>query len=193
MRRTDIEQTGLRDEMRQTESELRKRGTVRRVMEAAFRTYGLPLAIRTDHGPPFASPGLADLSRLSVWWIRLGITPERIDPGCPQQNGRHERFHLTLKNATAAAAHQPPCATAGFAGFQHEYNFEQPHEALSQQTSAVICRPSPRPFSVPTPGTGLSVPGLATLRQCCGPVQLEAPSDLSQRSARRTIRRLAPY
>ena len=108
---------------------------VRRVMEAAFRTYGLPLAIRTDNGPPFASQGLAGLSRLSVWWIRLGITPERIDPGCPQQNGRHERFHLTLKNETAA----PPrislrAQQQAFARFQHEYNFERPHEALSQQT-----------------------------------------------------------
>jgi len=120
---------------------------VRRVMEAAFRTYGLPLAIRTDNGPPFASQGLAGLSRLSVWWIRLGITPERIDPGCPQQNGRHERFHLTLKNETAA----PPrislrAQQQAFARFQHEYNFERPHEALSQQTPAVIYRPSPRPF-----------------------------------------------
>jgi hypothetical protein len=82
-----------------------------------------------------------------VWWIRLGITPERIDPGCPQQNGRHERFHLTLKNETAA----PPrislrAQQQAFARFQHEYNYERPHEALSQQTPAVIYRPSPRPF-----------------------------------------------
>ena len=121
-------------------------------MEAAFRTYGLPLAIRTDHGPPFASSGLAGLSRLSVWWIRLGITPERIDPGCPQQNGRHERFHLTLKNATAA----PPrislrAQQQALPASNTSTNFEQPHEALSQQTPAVIYRPSPRPFSVPLP------------------------------------------
>lgn len=80
---------------------------VRAVFESAFREYGLPEAIRTDNGPPFASTGLAGLSRLSVWWIRLGIRPERIDPGCPQQNGRHERFHLTLKTETAS----PPRAT----------------------------------------------------------------------------------
>lgn len=120
---------------------------VRRVMESAFRTYGLPLAMRTDNGPPFASHGLAGLSRLSVWWIRLGITPERIDPGCPQQNGRHERFHLTLKNETA----DPPRGSLraqqqAFSHFQHEYNHERPHEALSQRTPAAVYRSSPRPF-----------------------------------------------
>ena len=69
--------------------------------ELAFRRYGLPAAIRTDNGQPFASRGLGGLSRLAVWFIRLGIIPERIDPGCPEQNGRHERMHRTLKEATA--------------------------------------------------------------------------------------------
>lgn len=126
--------------------------TVRGVMEAAFRRYGLPLAIRTDNGPPFASTGLAGLSRLSVWWIRLGITPERIDAGCPQQNGRHERFHLTLKNETAT----PPRGSLraqqqAFARFQREYNYERPHEALSQRTPASVYRPSARPFPAHLP------------------------------------------
>lgn len=80
---------------------------VRAILEAAMREYGLPNAIRTDNGPPFASCGIGGLSRLSVWWIRLGIRPERIQPGKPQQNGRHERMHLTLKQHTA----QPPAAT----------------------------------------------------------------------------------
>ena len=80
---------------------------LRQIFEAAFREFGLPLAIRNDNGPPFASTGLAGLSRLSVWWIRLGIRPERIDPGCPEQNGRLERFHQTLKAETAA----PPPAS----------------------------------------------------------------------------------
>ena len=125
---------------------------VRHVMEAAFRRYGLPLAMRTDNGPPFASPGIAGLSRLSVWWIRLGITPERIERGCPQQNGRHERFHLTLKHETAS----PPRASlraqqSAFAHFQQEYNDERPHEALSQRTPAAVHRPSPRPFLATLP------------------------------------------
>jgi transposase InsO family protein len=79
---------------------------VRAVMEAMFRECGLPEAIRTDNGPPFASPAPGGLSRLSMWWLELGIRHERIDPGCPQQNGRHERMHLTLKQDTAS----PPAA-----------------------------------------------------------------------------------
>jgi transposase InsO family protein len=125
---------------------------LRQIFEAAFREFGLPLAIRNDNGPPFASTGLAGLSRLSVWWIRLGIRPERIDPGCPEQNGRLERFHQTLKAETAA----PPRATLAaqkhaFATFQREYNEIRPHEALGQQTPASIYRPSPRPFPARLP------------------------------------------
>jgi transposase InsO family protein len=120
---------------------------VRQVLEAAFRRFGLPLAIRTDNGPPFASTGIAGLSRLSVWWVRLGITPERIERGCPQQNGRHERFHLTLKHETAS----PPRTSLQlqqktFSAFQNEYNHERPHKALSQRTPAMLYRPSARTF-----------------------------------------------
>ena len=81
--------------------------TCRALFEATFREYGLPRAIRTDNGSPFASRGLFGLSRLSVWWLKLGIVPERIAPGQPQQNGRHERMHRTLKAETAT----PPKAT----------------------------------------------------------------------------------
>jgi transposase InsO family protein len=109
-------------------------GTVRPLFEAVFREYGLPEAMRTDNGPPFASTGLAGLTRLSVWWVRLGIRLERIAPGQPQQNGRHERMHRTLKEATA----QPPrrnlkSQQQAFDAFREEYNQERPHEALGQK------------------------------------------------------------
>jgi putative transposase len=120
---------------------------VRAVMEAAFREYGLPEAIRSDNGPPFASPGLGGLSQLSVWWMKLGIRPERIRPGKPQQNGRHERMHRTLKQATA----RPPAANLRlqqrqFDYFRQEYNWERPHEALAMRTPAELYHPSPRPY-----------------------------------------------
>jgi transposase InsO family protein len=112
---------------------------VKPLFEAAFREYGLPRAIRSDNGPPFASTGLAGLSRLSVWWIRLGIRPERIRPGKPQENGRHERMHRTLKEATAS----PPAATLraqqrAFDEFRAEYNHERPHEALGGRPPAEL-------------------------------------------------------
>jgi putative transposase len=107
---------------------------VRPVFEAAFREYGLPLRLRTDNGAPFASSGAGGLSALAVWWIKLGILPERIAPGKPSQNGRHERVHRTLNEATA----QPPAATIRaqqrrFDAFRAEYNEVRPHEALGQQ------------------------------------------------------------
>jgi len=118
---------------------------VRAVLESAFRDYGLPQAIRTDNGPPFASRGLGGLSRLSVWWLKLGLAVERIDPGEPQQNGRLERLHRTLKAETAS----PPRATGGsqqraFDRFRETYNDERPHEALGQRPPATAYRPSER-------------------------------------------------
>lgn len=118
---------------------------VKPVFEAAFREYGLPLAIRTDNGPPFASTGLVGLSRLGVWFIKLGIVPERIEPGHPEQNGRHERMHLTLKEETAA----PPKGSMSaqqraFNKFRHEFNHVRPHEALDLETPASLYEPSPR-------------------------------------------------
>lgn len=119
----------------------------RAVFEAVFRSYGLPRAIRTDNGEPFASPAPGGLSRLSVWWLRLGIRPERIERGCPEQNGRHERLHRTLKQETAS----PPGANLrrqqeAFARFEQEYNYERPHQALGNQTPASLYRPSPREY-----------------------------------------------
>lgn len=105
--------------------------------DALFREYGLPLRIRTDNGVPFASQGVAGLSRLSVWWIRLGIVPERIEPGKPQQNGRHERMHKTLKAATTRpAARSMSAQQAKFNRFIQEYNEERPHEGIGQQLPA---------------------------------------------------------
>jgi putative transposase len=120
---------------------------VQPVFVAAFREFGLPAAIRSDNGPPFASVGLGGLSRLAVWWIRLGIRPERIVPGHPEQNGQHERLHRTLKQATA----KPPCRTwrlqqRAFEAFRQEYNHERPHEALGMQTPASCYTRSPRAF-----------------------------------------------
>lgn len=110
---------------------------VRPLFEAAFREYGMPAAIRTDNGPPFASTGLGGLSRLSVWWVKLGIMPERIATGHPEQNGRHERLHRTLKEEATV----PPQATRraqqrAFDGFRHTYNHERPHEALGYAVPA---------------------------------------------------------
>jgi transposase InsO family protein len=121
--------------------------SVRGVMEAAFREYGLPEALRTDNGEPFASIGIGGLSRLSVWWIRLGIRPERIEPGKPQQNGRHERMHRSLKQATA----QPPAANLrhqqrAFDQFRQEYNWERPHESLEMRTPAELFLPNGRQY-----------------------------------------------
>ena len=118
---------------------------VRPAFEALFREHGLPLAIRTDNGPPFASTAVGGLSPLSVWWLKLGIWPDRIDPGHPEQNGRHERMHLTLKLEGC----QPPQADLlsqqlSFDAFRHTYNRERPHQALDFETPARLYRPSPR-------------------------------------------------
>lgn len=119
----------------------------RLVFEAAFREYGLPNAIRTDNGSPFASVALAGLSELAVWWIRLGIRPERIAPGKPQQNGVHERMHRTLQEATA----QPPqrnlaSQQRAFERFREEFNQQRPHEALQMRTPAEVYRESGRSY-----------------------------------------------
>lgn len=120
---------------------------VRAVVTRAFRRYGLPLAMRSDNGAPFAGPGAAGLSRLSVEWVKAGIALQRIAPGQPQQNGRHERLHRTLKAETA----KPPAASAGqqqarFDRFRRDFNGNRPHEALGQHTPASAYRPSPRPY-----------------------------------------------
>ena len=118
------------------------------VFERAFKDFGLPRAIRTDNGVPFACPrALFGLSKLSVWWLRLGIEIERIRPGHPQQNGRHERMHLTLKKeATRPAARNLLQQQARFDAFIDYYNQERPHQALGMRCPAELYTPSPRPY-----------------------------------------------
>ncbi len=116
--------------------------------ERLFAERGLPSAIRSDNGVPFASPNaLFNLSKLSVWWLRLGISIERIKPGHPQQNGRHERMHLTLKKE----ATRPPGSNSlqqqeRFDHFVREFNHERPHEALAMKCPAEVYTPSARPY-----------------------------------------------
>jgi hypothetical protein len=112
---------------------------------ALFQEHGLPWRIRTDNGVPFASGSPGGLSRLSKWWIRLGITPERIEPGKPQQNGRHERMHRTLKQASVIpSAQTPDLQQQAFDVFRDQYNHDRPHESLDQQTPASVYHPSAR-------------------------------------------------
>jgi putative transposase len=125
---------------------------VQAIFEAAFREYGMPEAIRTDNGPPFASSAVSGLSRLAVWWIKLGIVPERITAGHPEQNGRHERMHRTLKQETA----QPPAANRrkqqqALDHFRQEYNEVRPHEALEMRTPGSVYEPSARTFPARVP------------------------------------------
>jgi transposase InsO family protein len=125
-----------------------------RAFENLFQERGLPRAIRSDNGVPFASPnGLFNLSRLSVWWLRLGITIERIKPGHPQQNGRHERMHLTLKKeATRPAGQNMLQQQAKFDDFLEEFNTERPHQALDMKCPAQVYVSSPRPYQgIPDP------------------------------------------
>jgi transposase InsO family protein len=132
---------------------LQPRGAlIRPTFVRLFQEYGLPERLRTDNGAPFASTGFARLSRLALWWIRLGIRPELIEPAHPEQNGRHERLHRTLK----AEATRPPAASSRgqqrrFHRFRHEYNTERPHEALGQWPPATAYAPSPRPYPARLP------------------------------------------
>jgi transposase InsO family protein len=116
--------------------------------EQLFLERGLPVSIRSDNGVPFASPNaLFNLSKLSVWWLRLGIQIERIKPGRPQQNGRHERMHLTLKKeATRPPGMNSLQQQARFDAFVRQFNTERPHEALAMKTPDKLYSPSPRPY-----------------------------------------------
>jgi len=119
----------------------------KKVFESAFREYGLPDAIRIDNGTPFASRGIGGLSRLSIWWIQLGIIPERIDKGCPQQNGRHERMHRTLKaEAIDSKALNIKEQQKQFDWFCLDYNYHRPHESLNQDTPAKYYQKSNRSY-----------------------------------------------
>jgi transposase InsO family protein len=129
-----------------------------------FQEYGLPQVLRTDNGVPFATTALGRLSTLSVWWIRLGILPELIAPASPQQNGRHERMHRTLK----AEATRPPSGNlqaqqTRFNRFRQEYNHERPHEALQQETPASCYTPSPR--ALPSRLAPMEYPGHFEVRR----------------------------
>lgn len=140
--------------------------TIQPIFEAAFREYGLPVAIRTDNGPPFATTTVGGLSRLSIWWLKLGIIPERIEPGKPAQNGRHERMHRTLKQETAS----PPQRTwrrqqQAFNCFRREYNEERPHEAIGQRPPASLYAPSSRPYPLRIPE--MTYPDDVVVRKVC--------------------------
>jgi transposase InsO family protein len=125
---------------------------VRPVFDRLFREYGLPRAIRTDNGVPFATTGIHGLSQLNVWWLRLGIQHQRILPAHPQQNGAHERMHKTLKSE----AIRPPHSHLGtqqraFTAFRRLYNDERPHQALQGRPPAALYRPSPRGYTATLP------------------------------------------
>jgi transposase InsO family protein len=137
---------------------------VRPWFERTFREYGLPSTMRSDNGPPFASTALGGLSRLSAWWVKLGIVPEFITPGCPQQNGRHERMHKTLKDETT----RPPAANLQaqqrkFDRFVDEFNLQRPHEALQQRPPSAVYRASTRPY--PSRLAPIQYPDSFTVRQ----------------------------
>lgn len=136
----------------------------RPVLERLFAENGLPDALRTDNGSPFATLAICGLSQLSVWWIKLGIAHQRIAPGRPEQNGRHERMHRTLKKETA----RPPQADhraqqARFDAWRNEFNTERPHEALGQNPPATLYTPSPRPLPAALPEP--NYPGHYEVRQ----------------------------
>jgi len=132
--------------------------TARPIFERTFREYGLPRAIRTDNGVPFATQAIHGLSYLNVWWMRLGIQHQRIHPGRPQQNGAHERMHRTLKRqATRPVARTCSAQQRVFDAFRTEYNEIRPHEFLEMATPASRYSVSPRPY--PTRAPALEYPG----------------------------------
>ena len=132
--------------------------TARPVFERAFREYGLPRAIRTDNGVPFATQAIHGLSYLNVWWMRLGIQHQRILPGRPDQNGAHERMHRTLKRQAVRPVKQTCGAQQKvFDSFREEYNTVRPHERLNQETPGSHYTESPRPY--PTRLLPLEYPG----------------------------------
>lgn len=119
----------------------------RTVFEQVFREFGLPKVIKTDNGAPFASRGLLGLTKLSVYWLKLGIDVERIEPGHPEQNGRHERMHLTLKNETTRpAAGNAIAQQERFDSFRRIFNSERPHESIGMKLPATVYRPSRKTY-----------------------------------------------
>jgi transposase InsO family protein len=148
----------------------------RPVMQRAFQEHGLPEVMRSDNGPPFASASPSGLSRLSVWWIKLGVRPERILPGRPQENGRLERFHLTLLEAMRPACADRAAQALRFEAFRHDYNHERPHQALGQLPPARFYSPSPRqmPRKLPEP----DYPSDRTVRKVRSNGQIKLQGDM---------------
>jgi transposase InsO family protein len=152
-----------------------KQKTAIPVFRRLFKEHGLPVAMRTDNGAPFATVALCGLSKLSVWWIKLGIAHQRIEPGQPQQNGRHERMHRTLKRETA----RPPRSNMRrqqkrFDQWRDEFNNERPHESLGDETPASLYQASPR--EMPSRLHGPDYPAHFTIRRVstCGTFRLDA-------------------
>jgi putative transposase len=142
---------------------------VKRQFELAFREFGLPARLRTDNGPPFASVSMGGLTGLSVWWVKLGIVPERIEPGHPEQNGRHERMHRTLKEDVCGAPMEDLRAQQRvFDLYRAEYNLERPHEALLQKPPGRLytlsLRDYPSRLEVPEYGDGFETRWVSTSR-----------------------------
>lgn len=174
---------------------LRCDGLLARTLEAtqrrfarAFAKYGLPDRIRSDNGSPFAGIGLGRLSRLAIWWMRLGIVPERIAPGHPEQNGSHEQFHAVLKRETA----RPPGAhlraqQQRFDRFRAEYNHERPHESLRDETPAMHYTPSRR--ALPSTLPPIVYPGHLEVRRVSstGTVSWRGPLFLSESLAGESV------
>ena len=137
---------------------------VKKSFERLFREYGIPRAIRSDNGVPFASTGLGRLSRLSVWWIKLGIRPELTQPAHPEQNGSHERMHRTLKRATTRPVGGDLLGQQRrFDAFRLEFNTERPHESIGMKRPADLYRPSPRAFPSVVPS--IEYPGHFEVRR----------------------------
>lgn len=154
----------------------------REAFEAVFREYGLPGSILSDNGSPFSSTALCGLSRLSVWWVRLGIELLRIEPGHPEQNGRHERMHRTLKAETT----RPPAACCKtqqprFDTFRREYNEQRPHEALGNETPAQRYKPATRAYPEVLPA--IEYPGHFEVRRVRQNGEIKWQGDLLQVSS----------
>lgn len=154
-----------------------KGGPAQTAFEMAFRQHGLPEVILTDNGAPFASRGLLGFSKLSAWWLRLGIRHQRTDPGHPEQNGRHERMHRTLKAETT----RPAAATflqqqERFDRFVHEYNIERPHEALDLRPPSSMYTPSRRRFPEHLPEPSYRLHDMSARVASCGHVRLPGAS-----------------
>ena len=127
---------------------------MRPLIEWSFREHGLPLCARSDNGPPFASAGAGGLTALSLWLVKLGVRPQRIRPGRPWENGRHERMHRSLKAALGRPAETLAEQQRALDRFVEEYNWERSHEALGRRTPGSVHRTSPRAFPERLPEVG---------------------------------------